>query len=70
MTPTGAQIGARTQAGRALADYPSQEVLRMLTGINLVLLGIAFVTLAFWLLRRRARIENTSLSLNQESTPR
>ncbi len=42
----------------------------MLTGINLVLLGIAFVTLAFWLLRRRARIEHTSLSLNQESTPR
>lgn len=30
----------------------------MLTGINLVLLGIAFVTLAFWLLRRRARIES------------
>jgi LPXTG-motif cell wall-anchored protein len=42
----------------------------MLTGINLVLLGIAFVTLAFWLLRRRARIEHTSRSLNQESTPR
>ena len=40
----------------------------MLSGINLVLLGLAFVMLAFWLLRRRNRVESTSLNLDQDTS--
>ena len=40
----------------------------MLTGLNLVLAGLAFVTLAFWLLRRRNRLQATSLGLDQDQS--
>lgn len=41
----------------------------MLSGMNLAMAVLAFVLLAFWLLRRRSRIASTSLSLNGETSP-
>lgn len=40
----------------------------MLSGINLVIASLAFVSFAAWLLRRRSRLQSTSLGLNRDSS--